>query len=347
MVQSKIKIIRITILLLFFFTNSFAQSYSDSLAYERLKYVQDVKNFIAQRVWKDFENNRVTQIYFTESYSYFFTADPKVLEKVKQKTTPLKGIDMIKSERIDKNPFHMETAAEFTDSTALYYQKPIVIFSDFETAKEYVSDLQNLQKWASMVVHELFHGYQLQHTATVKYSNQIIHLRGSQLQKIYLEQKWFAESIKAENNLLINLLKVKSKKELQKGLVQYISLREARQKKAESILEGFSINENFYEKIEGSAKYVELALLENYRYFPENEFILTNDSAYKKNAYQNFKLDEEPWQYQTEGINYFYSTGYNLIRILDKLKVDYKSNFFNTNTTPYGILKAHLKIKLP
>ncbi|MCJ8155717.1 hypothetical protein MKJ01_18335 [Chryseobacterium sp. SSA4.19] len=343
MIENKIKIIRITILLLLFFTKSFAQEHGDTLVHERLKYVQDLKNFIAKKVWNDFENNQVTQLYFTESSSYFFSADPKILERIKQKTIPLKGIDMMKTKRIDENPFHMETAAEFTDSTALYYQKPIVMFSDFETAKEYVSDLQSLQKWASMVIHELFHGYQLQHTPTAKYSNQIIHLRGSQLQKLYLEQKWFAESIKAENKLLISLMKIKSKKELRKGLAQYISLREARQKKAETILDNFSINENFYEKIEGSSKYVELALLENYKFFPENEFLLKNDSAYKKNSYQNFKLDEEPWQYQTEGINYFYSTGYNLLRILDKLKLEYKSDFFNTNTTPYGILKACLR----
>ncbi|MDQ1096652.1 MULTISPECIES: hypothetical protein [Chryseobacterium] len=306
------------------FINSFAQKHGDTLAYERLQYVQDLKNAIAGKVWKDFENDRVTQVYFTDSSSYFFNADTGILQKVTQKTSPLKRIDMFKTKRIDENPFHMETAVELTDSTALYFQKPIVMFSDFETARGKVSDLQSLQQWASMVVHELFHGYQLQHIPTLKYSNQVIHLRGSQLQKLFVEQKWFAESIQIENMLLISLLKVKSGKELRKGLKQYISLRDARQKRAESILDDFSINENFYEKIEGSAKYVELALLENYQYFPENKYLLRNDPAYKENAYQNFKLDEEPWQYQTESINYFYSTGYNLIRILDKVKADYQ-----------------------
>ncbi|WP_294217967.1 hypothetical protein [uncultured Chryseobacterium sp.] len=219
------------------------------------------------------------------------------------------------------------------------------MFGDFKTAREKVSDLQSLQQWASMVVHELFHTYQLQHIPTLQYRNQVIHLRGSQLQKLYVEQKWFAESIQLENNLLIALLKIKSGKEVRKGLEQYLSLRDARQKKAESILNDFSIHENFYEKIEGSAKYVELALLENYKYFPENTYLLRNDPACKKNAYQNFKLDKEPWQYQTEGINYFYSTGYHLFRILDKLKVDYQSNLFNTHDTPYAILKAYLKYK--
>ncbi|WP_157761321.1 hypothetical protein [Chryseobacterium camelliae] len=330
---------------MFVFINSFAQRNPDTLAYERLQYVQNLKNYIAKKAWKDFDNNRVTQVYFTDSSSYFFNADTRILQKVKQKTRPLKGIDMFKTQRIDENPFHMETAVEFTDSTALYFQKPVVMFSDFDTAKEKAGDLQSLQQWASMVVHELFHGYQLQHIPTLQYSNQVIHLRSSQLQKLYVEQKWFAESIQLENNLLISLLKVKSGKKLRKGLEQYLSLRDARQKKAESILNDFSIHENFYEKIEGSAKYVELALLEHYKYFPENTYLLTNDPAYKKNAYQNFNLEEEPWQYQTEGINYFYSTGYNLFRILDKLKVGYQTNFFNTHDTPYGILKAYLKSK--
>lgn len=87
--------------------NSFAQKHRDTLACEQLQHVQDLKNGIAQKAWKDFDNNQAAQVYFTDSSSYFFNADTRILQKVTKKTSPLKGIDLFKTQRIDENPFHM------------------------------------------------------------------------------------------------------------------------------------------------------------------------------------------------------------------------------------------------
>ncbi len=102
-----IKIIRTNILLMSFFMSSFAQKHRDTLACEQLQHVQDLKNGIAQKAWKDFDNNQAAQVYFTDSSSYFFNADTRILQKVTKKTSPLKGIDLFKTQRIDENPFHM------------------------------------------------------------------------------------------------------------------------------------------------------------------------------------------------------------------------------------------------
>lgn len=56
---------------------------------------------------------------------------------------------------------------------------------------------------------------------------------------------------------------------------------------------------------------------------------MKSDTLYGSYAYfDNFNLEEAQWLYKI-GRNYFYVTGFNIVRLLDKLKIEYKSRLFN------------------
>jgi hypothetical protein len=70
------------------------------------------------------------------------------------------------------------------------------------------------------------------------------------------------------------------------------------------------------------------------------------DPSYK--AYQifkNYKIENDPWLY-TPGKRYFYATGFNIVRLLDKLHIPYKSNLFKDGeSTLEQQLENNYKIK--
>ena len=76
--------------------------------------------------------------------------------------------------------------------------------------------------------------------------------------------------------------------------------------------------EQLYETMEGSARYIEYCL---YRHFG------------------NFNLSDANWLYNV-GRKYYYATGFNLLRISDKLKIDYKHMIFKDVSAIEGNLRA-------
>ncbi|MBR0434371.1 MAG: hypothetical protein IJK15_11870, partial [Bacteroidaceae bacterium] len=69
--------------------------------------------------------------------------------------------------------------------------------------------------------------------------------------------------------------------------------------------------EQLYETMEGSARYIEYCL---YRHFG------------------NFNLSDAKWLYNV-GRKYYYATGFNLLRLSDKLEIDYKCGIFRDVST--------------
>ncbi len=55
-----------------------------------------------------------------------------------------------------------------------------------------------------------------------------------------------------------------------------------------------------------------------------------------------FNFKNEKWLYLTNHTKYYYATGFNIIRLLDKLNVDYKSRLFiEKELTLEDILKEY------
>lgn len=329
-----------------------AQSYtpSETVIVERIKWIYKVKEFAARKTWPDFANQdkQVGLAYFTDSCSYI--VDPAGILQKRIKTVPFYKNDSITilrtKTRIDDRPFHMETMMETKDRSAIFFNHPVMCCSDYEGTVKNLPQVSSLQEWASMIVHEYFHGFQLVHRATASYGDDSVQLRGSQLDGFYKADARFRSSADQENELLLSCLQTGDRKKTDSLLKQFKRLRETRRALLEDQFKNnFAAQENFYEKLEGTAKYVEIGLIRSFKQFPVDQRLLKIDTAYKAAAYRNFDLTKEKWMYETGGsMHYFYATGFNLLRVLDKLRIPYKKNFFDDNkATPYTLLENYIK----
>lgn len=331
--------------------NSQQYTRSEKIMIARITWLYKVKEFAANQSWPQFagRTNEIALAYFTDSSSYCIDPGTVLQERVPATIFyRTAGRTILKTRmRIDSIPFHMETAMETADSTVLYFKYPVMMCSSFESTKKQIPDLSNLQEWASMVVHEYFHGFQFRHPVFMAYVNDAVKLRGSQVQAFYDQYAWFKKSVDQENNLLLDCLEMKDQKAVDRTLALFCSLREKRRQRLEdSLHNGFAQQEDFYEKLEGSAKYVDLNLIAAYKNFPPDKQLQQTDSAYQQDAYQHFDLKQEKWMYSPGFISYFYATGCNLLRVLDKLNVSYKNDFFDHNDkTPYGLIRTYLHHK--
>ncbi len=327
------------------------QQYSnpEKIMIARLRWLYQVKDFAADQSWPGFAGiqNETALAYFTDSSSYIIDPGKQLQQRVAAIPWYHKNNHPIlkTAQRIDDRPFHMETAMDTKDSTVLYYNYPVMMCSDFESARSRIADLGSLQEWASMVIHEYFHGFQFRHPTLTAYGNDSVSLRGSQLQAFYDRYEWFKTSLDQENKILLACLEMTDIRKTEAALKIFCTLREQRRCRLEdSLHNNFAPQEDFYEKLEGSAKYVELGLLAAYKLLPADDELRQLDTAYKDETYRHFNIKAEKWRYSTGSVSYFYATGYNLLRVLDKLNVTYKKDFFSDNTTtPYGLIKTYLQ----
>lgn len=328
-----------------------SQSYTapEKIIIARLTWLYKVKEFAATLSWPEFSGskNDIALAYFTDTSSYI--SDPGIVLQQRVATKPFyrKGKHSIlkTDKRIDDRPFHMETAMDMKDSSLLYFNYPVMMCSAYESTLAQMPDLGSLQEWAAMVIHEYFHGFQFRNPGLTAYGDSAVSLRGSQLQAFYNQYDWFKASIDQENKLLLHCLTLTDSRQIKTTLRTFCSLRESRTRRLEDSLSiHLALQEAFYEKLEGTAKYVELNLIAGFKKFPADRELQLLDTAYKTNAYQHFDLNAEQWRYTPGSISYFYATGYNLLRVLDHLNVSYKKGFFKNNElTPYSLLKTYLE----
>ena len=58
--------------------------------------------------------------------------------------------------------------------------------------------------------------------------------------------------------------------------------------------------------------------------------------------FKNYNLQKDQWLYLTNKTTYFYATGFNMARLLDKLGIEYKSRLFKDGKiTLKNILKKN------
>ena len=123
---------------------------------------------------------------------------------------------------------------------------------------------------------------------------------------------WCRESITQENDLLLKAIDANDI-EVSRAYIQ--SFFELRNERRERVKKELCIDivalEQLYETMEGSARYIEYCL---YRHFG------------------NFNLSDAKWLY-TVGRKYYYATGFNLLRLSDKLEIDYKYAIFKDVST--------------
>jgi hypothetical protein len=291
---------------------------------------------VETETWKTFNAPQydVPLIYFTDSSSYVANPTEKFLKTFKSELVLEDGtIKIYKTQkRVDDSPFHMETGMTLGDPTLEFnYHSPFMMCSSFEETVKTIPDVGSTDEWTTMIIHEYFHGFQYKHKPYMEYyEKEIVQIQPDSLSAFYKTVPWFKESIDLENRFLLEAISEKDNIKTAKILRDFWVKRKQRRQKFQKVFK-FEIDkfEKCYETMEGTARYVEFSLYNHFAQRKPDESLMKSDSSFKSFAkFKNYKLQKDQWLYLTNKTTYFYATGFNMARLLDKLGIDYKSRLF-------------------
>ncbi len=325
---------------------------TNKVIFDRIEFVFNLKQTIDNKIWASFNEKKydVPLVYFTDSSSYAANPTERFLSTFKSKLVyTSKRIKIYKTNNIiDGLPFHMFTGMSTGTPTKKYdYHSPFMKCSSFEIAKRAVPEILSTEEWVTWISHEYFHGFQYKHTSYLNYLEKSIStVNRDSLQSIYKRNAFYKLGIDKENNLLLQAINETNIQKMNIAIDSFFLLRQSRRMLAKEKM-GYEIEkyEKTYETMEGTARYVEYSLYKEFENKQPDNNLIKSDSSFKSfNQFKNFKLDTQQWLYITEKSGqYFYASGFNIARLLDKLQVEYKLKLFNKGGLSLEeILKAHL-----
>jgi hypothetical protein len=304
---------------------------------DRVALFEKVKQKVADEYWPSFTTGSFTppMVYFDDSASWLAYA-PKML-------FPNIGYDRVQCAkdlaiyrmkgRIDKVPFHMENKMTFQDSSMPYYFRPIMFCSDVERTNQLVPEVKHTDEWLQLVMHEYFHAFQFSHRRSMLFVKDSVEVQADSLNNYYRKHEWFKELLVKENDLLLHAIH-SNHDSTSIYYKQFLEVRRQRRSRVQSESH-FDIirSEKFWEKIEGTARYMEYNMgfifLQMQGHVPQ----LHCDTFF--NSFKDYgrpDFENEPWFYEKTQmmVAYYYVTGFNLCRLMDKLKIEaYKKQPFD------------------
>ncbi|MDI9867913.1 hypothetical protein [Flectobacillus roseus] len=304
--------------------------------FDRILFVYHLKQTVEAETWKTFNAPQydVPLVYFTDSRSYIANPTEKFLKTFKSELLLEGGkVKIYKTQkRVDDSPFHMETGMTLGDPTLEFnYHSPFMMCSSFEETVKTIPDVGSTDEWTTMIIHEYFHGFQYKHKPYMEYyEKEIVQIQPDSLSAFYKTVPWFKESIDLENRFLLEAISEKDNIKTAKILRDFWVKRKQRRQKFQKVFK-FDIDkfEKCYETMEGTARYVEFSLYNHFTQRKPDESLLKSDSSFKSFAkFKNYNLQKDQWLYLTNKTTYFYATGFNMARLLDKLGIEYKSRLY-------------------
>lgn len=324
---------------------------AENVIVARIRYVFALKAAVDSQCWKTFDELRfeVPLIYYTDSASYVANPTEKFLRLVP--STMIGDEDRLRifrtTQRLDDQAFHMATGYESgdEDSAGLYnYNEPFMTCSGYEETRRRIPDVASVEQWATMVMHEYFHGFQYRHPALFAHARQFLYFASDSLRRIYRNSDRFKASIDRENALLLRALDAASILETRQHIDSFFVLRKSRrayQKQRSG--RDIAAAETYYELMEGTARYAEWEL---YKYFgktsPNPEMASIDTGFHNYGYFRNWRLDRDPWLFKTEKTSYLYATGFNMARLLDKLGIRFRDSIFDRGFSLEALLRNAL-----
>jgi hypothetical protein len=305
--------------------------------FDRIEFVFNLKQNIEEDVWKSFNDKQfdVPLIYLTDTSSYVANPTEKFLTSFKSKLVfENRQIKIYKTEqRVDSLPFHMETGLTLGTPTDEYnYHSPFMKCSSYEEVFKKIPNVLSTEEWATMVMHEYFHGFQYKHQTYIGfYEKNIVQIQPDSLTSIYKGNSWFKNSIDKENELLLQAINETDKSRTEQLIDTFFQFRNQRRKETQQKIKLDIVNyEKCYETMEGTARYVEFGLYNKFSTSRPHYKLTQSDTSFKSfKKFRNYKIENDKWLYLTEKTTYFYAIGFNMARLLDKLKIEYKVKLFN------------------
>jgi hypothetical protein len=311
----------------------------DSLSSKRVTFALNLKSKVAKRCWPSFGKKRTegTLIYFNQDQSEVFFPSSKVLKKIEDYN--IYSDDYVVASRTDSIPFHMEVMISFDslDSSEFFFEHPVEQFLSVEETGDYIPSVKSTEMWATMVVHEMFHHFQYNNENFVEYAESVIGILPFDIRNLVdlcHEDEHFLTLIQNENKILLKAISEGDKDVRDSLILSYLNGREQRITRYGAETPNLERIENYYVIQEGSARYIEYHSM-----FILNSYFKNSDAPKipgdpKFNSYSEFEeidLGNNVFNYLIYAgpTDYHYTLGFNLMRLLDELKIEYKKDILN------------------
>lgn len=213
----------------------------------------------------------------------------------------------------DSQPFHMETQYDFGDTMAYNHRIPYLFCSSPEITRSVETSVTDDTYWLPMVLHEYAHGFQLQQPGYLEaFREAIVDVPEMEMAALHKQYDWLDKAVRAENRALLEALDADGGAERDACVARFRGLREARkQRMAAELGDSVVRTEAVYEAMEGMARFVEA------------------QAGIALGSYS----EADAWLFDTDSAGYFFATGYNLIRLLDRCGAN-KSQLFTGHIRP-------------
>ena len=261
-------------------------------------------------------------LYYTDSVCYAVNPSPQFRSEFAGTLAYCDhGIEIYKTTLPDSHPFHMETQMDFSDTTAFNGKMPYLFCSSPELTVQTITDVVSDSLWLPMVLHEYVHGFQFRQPGfAAAFAEEDISIPEAELARLHKRNDWFNRAIKAENEALLTALEATDNTGRDSCIRNFITLRtERKQRMTAELGDSLMRAEEVFELMEGGARLVEA------------------QAGFSLGVYS----EADKWLYDTDESGYFFATGYNLMRLLDKCGID-KSRLYTERILP---LETYLTIK--
>ena len=317
----------------------------DQAVIDRLLYVYNQKSLVDEKIWSGFSDNKfdVPIIYYDKLNCYIANPTEKFLNQFKPELIFTSNtLNIYKSSLLDSIPFHMQVSVSFDEDKkeSYNYKSPYMRCSSPEITQNTVPDVPSTEVWSTMVMHEYFHGFQFRHKQYLEhFERNIILMTQDTLQSIYSQNNWYKESVDKENDMLLSAIASVDTAEIKEYIKSFFILREKRRKSTKEKLNvDISVIEEIFETMEGTARYVEFNLYNIFSAKQPDIEMISSDTLYQSYKYfKGFNFEQNEWLYKT-GSTYYYAIGFNILRLLDKLDIKYKSDLFKDDISAEKIL---------
>ena len=310
-------------------------SLEKNIVSKRIDFILHLKKQVGDNSWKEFGKkiNEGPLFYYQKDTTYLFFID-KVVKENLLITNHQKEYYKLKK-RYDATPFHMETQIEFEGDSKnpILLNHPIEFCSSPEETQKFIPSVTSTEIWATMVIHEMFHHFQFNNSSFKNYMKSITTLGfdNRNLKKLLDSDKTFKRDIIIENDLLLKVLVTKNKDSINSFLHLFLKKRIERRYKYNKVHPNFTKVEDAFEKMEGSARYIEYQSMVIMRKLATtNSYAIKDDTLF--NNYTDFKkfdISNKDFKYlQTVSYDYYYTLGFNLLRVLDKLNINHQKMLF-------------------
>ena len=293
----------------------------------QIEQILSVRQQLASKYWPEFNDEKYAApiVIYADTACYVVNPKAGFLKEFSCKEIAADKFQLFKTERLDTIPFHMETHVVLFDSTTYAGKTPYVMCSDLSETHKMYSDVTDETVWGPMVVHELVHGCQDAHPSHY-IARQSIEYKIYEIDLVTYPSQypWLNDALKKENDYLLAAISANAESEMNGFIREFLSCRKERKERMMSEFGEVVVKqEEEFETAESLARFMEV-----------QSAILLNSSN-PNYAEDSFFFCENVQE------EYFFITGYNLVRLFIKMGIDLDLPY---HSTEHRALESYLDI---